>query len=271
MGNPGTFKQGYVAEDLSFDSLIEHKKSSFKLVDTKVGFGKSKIGQTKIGGKPDLPKDSKWPTWNGKPLSFLAQINLAEIKALKVYNHLPKEGTLYFFYESSPESLGNGIEERESWRVIYSKEATRELEQREFPRDLVYENRFGESLMRIEESDSFPPWDSTLVERANLSDAELDTYIALCYEISGDMEVSKLLGFPDQIQGEMEEECDMMESGLKTELNSVNPDWVLLFQLDSVESSNMMWGDVGRLYFWIKKEDLMNQNFDDVLMIMQCY
>ena len=82
MGNPGTFKQGYVAEDLSFDSLLEHKKSSLKLVDTKEGFGKSKIGQTKIGGKPDLPKDSKWPTWNGKPLSFLAQIDLAEIKDL---------------------------------------------------------------------------------------------------------------------------------------------------------------------------------------------
>jgi uncharacterized protein YwqG len=33
----------------------------------------------------------------------------------------------------------------------------------------------------------------------------------------------------------------------------------------------MMWGDAGRLYFWIRKQDLAEQSFDAVWAILQCY
>ena len=32
----------------------------------------------------------------------------------------------------------------------------------------------------------------------------------------------------------------------------------------------MMWGDVGKLYFWIRKQDLARRDFSNVWMIMQC-
>ena len=39
-------------------------------------------------------------------------------------------------------------------------------------------------------------------------------------------------------------------------------DWKLLFQLDSVEELGFLWVDLGKIYFWIKEEDLKNKNFE---------
>ena len=47
-------------------------------------------------------------------------------------------------------------------------------------------------------------------------------------------------------------------------------DWRLLLQIDSDENCEMMWGDVGRIYFWIKTEDLKNRDFEKVWLILQC-
>lgn len=32
----------------------------------------------------------------------------------------------------------------------------------------------------------------------------------------------------------------------------------------------MMWGDVGRLYYWIRREDLAQRRFDKVWLVLQC-
>ncbi|MCH6258984.1 DUF1963 domain-containing protein, partial [Puniceicoccaceae bacterium K14] len=34
---------------------------------------------SKLGRLPLMPLDLEWPTWNGKPQSFLAQLDLSEI------------------------------------------------------------------------------------------------------------------------------------------------------------------------------------------------
>ena len=59
------------------------------------------LGQSKIGGKPHLPKNFEWPYFEGvnfdneiksRPLSFIAQINLEEIKKYDKDNILPNSG-----------------------------------------------------------------------------------------------------------------------------------------------------------------------------------
>ena len=81
----------------------------------------------------------------------------------------------------------------------------------------------------------------------------------------------------------MELECELVTNGLycgdpsgyndpkakKLEPNAKN--WQLLLQIDSNEENEMMWGDGGRLYFWIKKDDLLNKNFDKTWFSLQCY
>ena len=46
---------------------------------------------------------------------------------------------------------------------------------------------------------------------------------------------------------------------------------VLLFQMDSDEDLNVMWGDLGIIYFCIDKEDLENKAFSNTKFTLQCY
>ena len=83
----------------------------------------------------------------------------------------------------------------------------------------------------------------------------------------------------------MEEECEAVTRGFdmggiesypkqyQKEIKSASKDWILLFQMDTVETDDyeVMFGDSGHIYFWIKKEDLKNKNFEDIWLILQCY
>lgn len=55
-------------------------------------------GFSKLGGRPKLPRGLKWPYWRERPLSFLAQLDLAELKVAATRPDFPPEGRLYFFY-----------------------------------------------------------------------------------------------------------------------------------------------------------------------------
>jgi len=62
------------------------------------------IGATKLGGAPDLPHGTRWPTWtppgtaDPRPLQFLGQVNLADAAAAAPGPlGLPAEGQLSFF------------------------------------------------------------------------------------------------------------------------------------------------------------------------------
>jgi uncharacterized protein YwqG len=80
----------------------------------------------------------------------------------------------------------------------------------------------------------------------------------------------------------MEEECELVTNGIycgdasgynDPRVKSLEPNaknWKLLLQIDSNDENDMMWGDCGRLYFWIKKDDLFNKNFNNSWVILQC-
>ena len=33
----------------------------------------------------------------------------------------------------------------------------------------------------------------------------------------------------------------------------------------------MQWGDVGRIYYWIRDDALLNREFDNTWLVLQCY
>jgi hypothetical protein len=56
------------------------------------------LGRSKLGGRPDLTAGVEWPRHSsGKPLAFLAQINLAEAAEVTALPGLPKAGLLHVF------------------------------------------------------------------------------------------------------------------------------------------------------------------------------
>jgi hypothetical protein len=52
---------------------------------------------SRIGGDPDLPPGTKWPTVKGVPLAFVAQIVLADVKEHDLERVLPSSGVLSLF------------------------------------------------------------------------------------------------------------------------------------------------------------------------------
>lgn len=98
------------------------------------------------------------------------------------------------------------------------------------------------------------------------------------------MNQTKLLGYPNLIQGPMETECEMVRRGIycgrpvkqsdreKQEIADASRDWVLLFRLGTVEKDDfeLMFGDCGNIYFWIRRQDLAARNFDKIWLILQC-
>jgi uncharacterized protein YwqG len=60
------------------------------------------VGESRIGGVPDLPDDIEWPQASGLSQSFLAQINLKDLASQNfncVQGVLPSEGWLFFFMD----------------------------------------------------------------------------------------------------------------------------------------------------------------------------
>ena len=65
-----------------------------------------KLGATRFGGKPDVPPDFVWPTYEGesydhevkdRPLTFLAQFNCEELAQFDKDHLLPDHGLLSFY------------------------------------------------------------------------------------------------------------------------------------------------------------------------------
>ena len=102
-----------------------------------------------------------------------------------------------------------------------------------------------------------------------------------------DSERHKLLGYADLVQGEMLTECERTTRGLycgdaesyqntsedvKEDVRKTATGWVLLFQMASIQEDDyeLMFGDLGNLYFYIRKQDLMERSFDKVWLVLQC-
>lgn len=90
-----------------------------------------------------------------------------------------------------------------------------------------------------------------------------------------------MLGHPLVVQNPMEEECRLVTNGIclgderspedeeqAERLREGAKDWTLLLQLDSDE--HWMWGDMGLLYFWIRRQDLEAGDFSKARCILQC-
>lgn len=242
------------------------------------------LGASRIGGKPDLTDDIVWPVWHGKPLSFLAQIKLSDLAQYPFTDVLPEEGWLLFFYDAEQSTWGFDPEDKGSWAVVFIPSTRAKLERRGVPSDVLMNGFYNLCGVETLETLTLPPFESHAVERLNLSDSEQDAYLDLLDEVySSDEElVHQLLGHPRPIQGDMQLECQLVSRGLycgdltgyndpkASELAKGVEDWRLLFQLDSDDYAEMMWGDVGRLYFWIQYESLAARDFDKCWMVLQC-
>jgi uncharacterized protein YwqG len=243
----------------------------------------SGVGMSRIGGLPSLPDGMAWPEWKGKPLSFLCQLNLAEIPEACDRQDLPKTGMLYFFYDQEQSTWGFDPKDQGSWRVLYSAASPATDVPRAAPPGLAAEAIFKGKSVSFTPAQTYPDWDDDRVMALDLDDNQLNEYSDLCAKVFEDAPAHCLFGYPMPVQGNgMDLECQLASNGLycgdatgyqdpkaKT-LEAGRSDWMLLFQLDTDDDTGMMWGDCGMIYFWIRKQDLKEGRFDKCWLILQC-
>lgn len=237
-----------------------------------------KIGQSKVGGNPDLTNENKWPkAENNKSMSFIAQMNCEVLSNYDTQQLLPKNGLISFFYCADQEAWGFAPKDKSRFKVLYSVE-TENLKNITFPNDLEEHSIFKSNRIDFESCLSLPTWEEDSIEGI-IQDEDDDNYS----EVSSGSE-NQIFGYANCVQAPMELECQLVTNGLfcgdptgyedpkAKELEKGKSDWILLLQISSEDDkTEMMWGDSGSIYFWIKKQDLLRKNFDNVWCILQCY
>lgn len=202
------------------------------------------IGYSKFGGYPDLVSAADHP---GENLTFLAQFRLSDFARCESVEALPKEGLLSFFYDLDEQPWGDA-DERHLWRVVYTNETTLERV------------RIGEALNErdVAFEESYAPIVDSLLEHMTEDD------FTAMEELFDEGEVHAIGGHPDAVQNDVFEEIEETHGERFS-----NP--FLLFQMDSTEELDVMFGDAGILYFLIPTEALQAKRFEEAEIIMQCY
>lgn len=271
----------------NLEKMLNYWSQPYRMSFKKAGRKSLERGASKISGQPDLVSVEGWPLWETKPMAFIAQINLDELSTQFPSNKLPQKGLLSFFIGVDKEleipHVNGTPDERNKWKVIYSPDVdkTERIV-------MVDEPEFGlECSVKFQErGDKLPLVGSLPVKALGLSDKELDNYFQLAAQINtgsnlGDT-YDQLLGYPQFIQeNNMEAICELSINGrdsaaelagnsdIDSSLLQSASDWTLLLQLSSSEKTDLMWGDGGVLYWYIRRSDLDNENFDNTWIVLQ--
>lgn len=241
------------------------------------------IGASRIGGIPDVPPGFNWPRYKDSPLSFIAQIHLAEIPVEMIDLPLPQTGSLIFFYDSQQRTWGFDPEDRGSAAVFFTESPPDALIRTNAPTDTPEMGLFDCCRMEFEPSANLPDaW--SIHYQPELSDSERETLLEYFdwYHSKTDEPNHRIGGHADCVQNPMELECQLVTNGLycgnstgyqdprRASLEATAKDWKLLLQIDSDDEASMMWGDVGMLYFWILEADLRDCKFEHAWLVLQC-
>ena len=263
--------------------LSEHRHYLDSLREPAIRIEKGdESGLSKIGGLPIGSMSLRWPEWNGRPLSFLCQIDFAAIPRSEFTAQLPRDGIAYFFYDPEQRTWGFDPDDRGSWKVLYHA-GTDERVPVSPPAGLGDESVYKEKHITFAEILMYPDAQDERIDGLNLDDAQMDEFYELRGAVFRDQPAHQLLGYPTPVQGnDMDLESQLVSNGLycgdatgynDPRAKSLAPGrhaWILLLQLDSDDDTDMMWGDAGMLYFWIRRQDLENKHFSNVWMILQC-
>ncbi|OOR55834.1 cytoplasmic protein [Bacillus mycoides] len=208
------------------------------------------IGSSKMGGVPDLPDTFEYPTYKENPLCFIAQFNLSDLQNVGMDHNLPKTGMLYFF------SIENYFEEdvnpNEAGRVLYYDIPVEQLRRAD-----EIQAKYNQCAITFELTYKLP---ELFIE----DEADSDRFLQLLEELIPDnYDNHQMFGEPFSVQEEV-----LYETG---EYMGIEPQQMtLLFQIDSDHKNcNMVWGELGMLYFCISNEDLKNRRFENTCCVLQ--
>ena len=225
-----------------------------------VGVAGDRKNFSKFGGLPVVPPDFEWPTENGKPIPFLLQLDFSEINPKGELKNFPTAGLMYVFVEE----VVNKEFEIEHIRKILFFDKEEYLFDAEEPyklqkkyKEIYVAPNFIKTYPDIEDCD-----EALDISCARPHGGMDDAYFVLCGENS---ECHLVGGWPSHVQ---------YGGFMKACRESEDENWVLLLQIKSEYTlhyeDEFLWGDGGVIYIYIRENDLIARNFDNIKLDMQC-
>ena len=261
----------------------------------------SQLGNTRLGGLPDLPKDMEYPHNENGNYNLLCQINFAEFE--NKLGKLPEKGILYIFngHVSEDDTFTFFTKSTDNLEKKYPPTGFRNLN--EEYRNTFYEglkvrfeieHLFGETQYEVPQRDekkykalfeSNSCFQSHILGRSNDSNESvylsLKGFDTLKYEIPLDIEsrvfyqkqfescLNECLSQPKSLYPidyeKKKEQLLKFDSEKEKHFNNYNK-VTCLIGLESLERLEWMWSDSGFKYVYILDEDLQNENFDNLLV-----
>lgn len=281
------FKRKFDDYDIAcyFEKTSPYAKHAIKIDYQKEVDIRIPKGSSKFGGKPDLPKGVRWfrNKKTKKPLSFVAQINFAEVHAFDLDNRLPDHGILYLFYDFNTDALPWGYDPKDSaaFQVYFFDGPCDEFIRKEPPIDMRIDGLFKSATLRYSTELELPDYNSDFRYIAELNEKQYDRYYDLRNEIRQLPFKNKILGHSDCLLRGMELQCELVRRGCNAKgyklyessdkeaiLNTI-PTWQCVLQIVTNDDLGMNWGDEGIIFLWMKEEDLRQRAFDKSWVILE--
>jgi uncharacterized protein YwqG len=239
------------------------------------------LGASKLGGRPDLPLGTAWPSRDGESLAFIAQVRLADAAPYDTAHVLPATGLLSFFYDAKQETYGDDPVDRGGWQVLYLAGDSSQLRRTDAPAPLPAHARYTPCALTCAAEVTLPQDPRLEQPTWQWQPGQQQRYEDLLANVPSVAERAephhRMLGYADTLQDDMRLQCQLVAHGVKigtqdprsAALASGAASWLLLLQIDSDAQAGMRWGDAGMLYFWIEREALAARQFDHVWLVLQ--
>jgi len=239
---------------------------------------------SRLGGLALLPPGQSWPaTQAGVPLSFLGQVSTSQITVPPGCPALPPDTLLAFFYDAAgQQGWGFDPADHQYWQVIAVPRAAAAGADGPAGAPAFSPYRLApELVMTIPDPDE-PAIEGLRRGRGGTGVRQLYTELGAEPRRGDTGPRHRMFGWPDLVQNPMQLECQLAASGIYVggaagwrdprvpQLKGGAAEWMLLLQVDTDDEAGWMWGDVGTLYYWIRRPDLAAGRFDRVWMIFQC-
>ena len=263
----------------------------------------SQLGNTRLGGLPDLPKDIEYPHNEEGYYNLLCQINFAEFE--NKLEKLPEKGLLYIFdgHSSEDDFVTIYTESLDNLEKKYPPQGMKNLNE-EYNKTYYdglkvrfeIEHFFGEKIYDVYEYDMRKY--NSLIEsnsyfRSHILGKSIDSldsaylhlkgFETLKYESLLDREINEFYhrNFSNSLK---ECELEICKNNEKSEYFHRKKEQLLKFDsekeihfnswenvtcligLESLDRLGWMWGDSGFKYVYILDEDLKNRNFSNLLV-----
>lgn len=235
--------------------------------------GPDDVVVARLGGLARVPDGFEWPSWEGHgALSYLAEIDLGALHASGVEFDvvLPRYGRLLFFYfdgslDGGAELVMAGEGTLDGMRVVHLDSPDEDTERQRPNGHYDYPLQ----LLTAVGMTTVPDSDHPAVRHA-FDALELPWSAWQSHPLNGDAFREALWSLQPETRHQIGGWPCAVQGPVEMEVSDVPLDWTLLLQLDSDNISEMMWGDVGTLYWLTRTKTASAKDLGEISFTWQC-